>query len=103
MFLAYGSKLTNLFFVPGLLVASWLMRRRLRDPMLFLVCLMGWVALEWAFYAFIVGEPLGRLGAIRRHVGAALTAGYTWLGLWERYSISRLGAEVDFASGNAFV
>jgi hypothetical protein len=109
-FLAYMAKLPNLFFLPAFVLGVWAIRRDWRDTFAFLGLLFVLVALEWAFYVLTRGHFLGRLGAVRRHLG--LDADYllrmlpseapplNWLDLFRyRYSPEFLG---DSATATVF-
>ena len=64
-FLAWGSRLSGMYFFPGLLLLVWLPSRSWRA--LFLFCLPSAVLLvaEWAVFYQITGSALGRLGVVQ--------------------------------------
>lgn len=67
MFLAYETKITNLFFLPGILLATWLVRKKLRDPLLFGALLFGLFILECLVYYHFTGDLMARAHAITGH------------------------------------
>ena len=67
MFLAYETKITNLFFLPGVLLATWLVRKKLRDPVLFGALLFGLFILECLVYYHFTGDLMARAHAITGH------------------------------------
>ncbi|MFW5771200.1 MAG: ArnT family glycosyltransferase [Spirochaetota bacterium] len=67
MFMAYETKITNLFFLPGVLFALWLVRRKLSDPLLFGTLLFGLFILECLVYYHFTGDFMARAHAITGH------------------------------------
>lgn len=66
-FVAYLAKESVVLFLPGLLLASWLVRRRLWDTARFGATFASGVLLETALYGLTYGFPLGRLSVVLRH------------------------------------
>jgi len=67
MFMAYETKITNLFFLPGVLLALWLVRKKLRDPLLFGALLFGLFIVECLVYYHFTGDLMARAHAITGH------------------------------------
>lgn len=65
MFAAYTVKLSNLFFIPGLIAAAWLWRKTDRDVVYLAVTTGGLILLETAAYWTLTGHPMGRLGMVQ--------------------------------------
>ncbi len=90
LFIAYQSKITNLYFVPGILVVLWLHRRKLSAPLLFGLTLFGLYVIEHMAYFISVGDPFGRLGIIaRNHLSSSYAEELpsSFLGLFQRYTV----------------
>lgn len=66
MFLAYETKIPNLFFLPGFLPAFVAGKRRFKDMMLFAGMFAALLAIEHVAYLVLEGEALGRIGVISR-------------------------------------
>jgi hypothetical protein len=91
MFLAYLTKVTNVYLIPGFLVAILLLRRRPKDALRFGALLFGLYLLETAGYAIVLGEPLGRLGIILgNHIGSGYIEPMPFWGVFRRYSPENL-------------
>ncbi len=96
LFVAYGAKITNLYYLPGILLALWIRERRIGP--LFTLCsvLFALYLLETAVLGIFFGFPLGRLQIIAQNHLSTLE-GYapeemalTFLGLFKRYSLRHL-------------
>jgi len=59
MFLAYQSKITNLYFLPGILILLWRYRHNIRDPLRYGLYLGGLYLLEHAAYFLCLGNLSG--------------------------------------------
>ncbi|MFW5728943.1 MAG: glycosyltransferase family 39 protein [Spirochaetota bacterium] len=91
VFLAYMSKITNVYFVPGFLLAIILLRRSPRDAVVFAGVLLGLFLLETGAYAVALSEPLGRLGIIMgNHLGSGYIEPMSFWGIFRRYSPQNL-------------
>jgi len=65
MFAAYTAKLSNAFFIPGLIAAAWLWRKTERDVAYLALTTGALILLETAAYWISTGHPLGRLGMVQ--------------------------------------
>ncbi len=90
LFLAYLSKITNVYVFPAFLIALWLLQKDRRGALLLAGGLFGLFLVETAAYWVFLGEPLGRLGII---AGNHLASGYIepmgFLDIFRRYSPER--------------
>jgi len=89
LFLAYQSKITNLYFVPGILILLWRSKRRAAEPLFYAGSLFGLYLAEHIGYWIFTGSRMGRLGIIASHhltsdFAEALPGGV--LGLFARYT-----------------
>jgi hypothetical protein len=89
LFFAYQSKITNLYFLPGILVVLWLHRRWAGDLLLYAGSLFGLYVVEHLGYWYFTGNRMGRLGIIAAHhltgdFAEALPGGF--FGLFARYT-----------------
>lgn len=72
-FLAWGTRLTAVYFFPGLVLMIWLSRREFK-PILVFCFMVGFLCLvEWVAFWLLSGNMMGRIGiiqtsAIQRHV-----------------------------------
>ena len=90
LFLAYQSKITNLYFVPGILIVLWIQNRRMAESLRYGASLFGLYLIEHMAYWVFTGDKMGRLGII---AGNHLASGYAeklpkslW-GLSQRYTV----------------
>lgn len=65
--LAWLSRETVLFYLPGLLLATWCAHRSLKAPIFLAVGLGAAIALETAIYRFAYGFPMGRFSIVAQH------------------------------------
>ncbi len=89
LFVAYESKITNFYFVPGILIILWLHKRRLSDPLKYGGYLFILYLVEHLGYWIFTGNKMGRLGIIASHhmkgdFADKLPHGF--LGLFARYT-----------------
>lgn len=96
LFLAWGAKVTNLLFVPGVLLGTLLIRRSLIDSLTVAAAWVFGLFIEWAFYAIHIGLPYGRYHALSRSASQNPTYETTFLGLFDRYSIRELSEAVAY-------
>lgn len=68
LFLAYESKITNLYFLPGILIILLLRHRRMGPAIRYGLYLLGLYVIEHIAYFLAVGDPLGRLGIIAKTI-----------------------------------
>jgi len=90
LFLAYESKITNLYFLPGILIVLLLRHRRMGPAIRYGLYLLGLYVIEHVAYFVAVGDPLGRLGIIAKNHLASSYADKlpkSFWGLFERYTI----------------
>lgn len=90
MCLAYLAKETTVFYLPGLVIGLWLLRRSLIECLYYCLGFLGFVALETLFYWARFGFAFGRFTIIKaHHLGnAKLAAPITSIGqLLERYLV----------------
>jgi hypothetical protein len=64
MFLSYMAKITSIFFIPGSLIAIWVLRKRFSHALLYGAVLFFFFIIETALYYSFNGFPLGRLSII---------------------------------------
>jgi hypothetical protein len=64
LFLAYLAKVTSLFFLPGILIAVWLLRKRFGHAVLYGAVLFFLFLIETGLYYAFAGYHLGRLSII---------------------------------------
>lgn len=64
MFLIYFTKVTELYFLPGFLLAIWWKEKKLKHVIVFAGFLFGLYCLETLFYALFTNYPLGQLQII---------------------------------------
>lgn len=64
LFLSYLTKVTSLFFLPGILIAVWLLRKRFSHVLLYGAVLFFLFLIETGLYNAFAGFPLGRLSII---------------------------------------
>jgi len=64
LFLAYLTKVTSIFFLPGILIAVWLLRKRFGHAVLYAAVLFFLFIIETGLYYAFAGFPLGRLSII---------------------------------------
>lgn len=72
-FLAWGARLTAVYFFPGLLMFIWLPQKTIRPALIFSVAVGVLCLIEWGVFWAIFNDPMGRLGvihdsALNRHV-----------------------------------
>lgn len=72
-FLAWGTRLTAVYFFPGLVLMIWLARREFKPVLLFCFTVGFLCVAEWVVFWLLSGNIMGRLGiiqtsAIQRHV-----------------------------------
>ncbi len=67
LFLAYESKITNLYFVPGILIVLWRYKRRIAEPLKYGGYLFILYLFEHLGYWIFTGNKMGRLGIIASH------------------------------------
>jgi hypothetical protein len=94
MFIAYEAKITNLFFLPGLLIAILVYKRKIGHAFLLGGVLLGLYLIETAAYAVITEYKLGMLQVIlSKHFSAdePFTLG-NFSELFLRYSTKKLQA-----------
>ncbi len=104
LYVAYHAKITNLFFLPGMLVLIAMNqkntpRKALADMAVFGGICLGAFLIETLLYGLLLGFPLGHLQIIaNNHVGGLDTLG-SWTELFNRYVSPYLQAywQVPFA------
>lgn len=71
MMLAELAKVTNLFFVPGMMLALWASTKQLRWPLGFALAVSALLGVEWLAYQWSpLDAPLGRVSIIlTKHLG----------------------------------
>jgi hypothetical protein len=89
LFLAYQSKITNLYFIPGILILLWRHKRKLIEPLKYGSFLLGLYLIEHMAYWIFTGNKMGRLGIIAAYhmsgdFADKLPGGF--LGLFARYT-----------------
>lgn len=67
LFIAYESKITNFYFVPGILIVLWLHKRRPAEPFKYGGFLFILYLFEHLGYWIFTGNRMGRLGIIASH------------------------------------
>ena len=67
LFLAYQSKITNLYFLPGIFLLLWRYKRRIKEPAIYGGILFGLYLIEHLSYWLFAGIKTGRLGIIASH------------------------------------
>ncbi len=90
-FIAYLTKDTNVFFMPGAVIIIWLNRKKLRPVVIFGCTFALLVLIEYIIYVTVTGNPLGRWGIVASsHVANALEKNRMWpvpfYGLFWRYT-----------------
>lgn len=85
LFLAYLSKLSNLFFLPGIALALWSWRSSLRDVACFWGALLLLIALEIGAYQLFTEYGFGRISIVNA-TGLPMEPLDSWLGLFGRYA-----------------
>ncbi len=88
LFLAYLAKITSLFFLPGIVLSIWVLRKRIRYIIVFCSLLFVLFLGETAIYYLVAGFKFGRIGII---MGAHLSSGNlqplsSFLDLFDRYT-----------------
>jgi len=64
-FLAWGTRLTAVYFIPGLLLFIWFPVRKFKPVFTFCVLVGLLCSLEWIAFWLYTGNPMGRLGVIQ--------------------------------------
>jgi len=64
LFIAYETKITNLFFMPGIALAIWIDSKKIKDVIIFGSILLSLFLIETFLYSHFAGFSLGRLEAI---------------------------------------
>lgn len=88
-FIAYQSKITNLYFIPGIMIILWMHKRKVAEPLKYGAFLFGLYLIEHTAYWIFTGNKMGRLGIIASHhmtgnFADKLPGGF--LGLFARYT-----------------
>jgi hypothetical protein len=98
MFLAYLAKITSIFFIPGALIAVWMLRKRFSHALLYGTVLLFFFLIETALYYSFAGFPLGRLSIIMgSHLqNENLHPLITFLDLFDRYGEMSLYWKIYF-------
>lgn len=65
-FLAWGARTSTVYYFPGLLFLVWYPGKNYRAAFLFGLFVALLVAGEWLFFYFDSGNPMGRIGLIKR-------------------------------------
>jgi len=89
LFVAYLTKITNLYFLPAMAAVIYLRHRRLKDLLVFGGVLLVLYATEHLLYLVFAGESMGRLGIITaNHLASSYAEGLptTVVGLLERFT-----------------
>jgi len=98
LFLAYLSKITNVYFVPGFIIGILLFGLRSKegklpwkDLIVFMTPLVTFFVIETAVYAAVLRQPLGRLGIIMtNHLASDYVEPMGFWDLFRRYSPEKL-------------
>lgn len=102
LFLAYESTIINLFFMPGFVAAFYLVRKRVRDPLIFAALLFCLFLIETALYYVFTGDVLARAHAItENHLESDQLIPVTFFDLL--YRVVRPGVYFVIVSVFAFV
>jgi 4-amino-4-deoxy-L-arabinose transferase-like glycosyltransferase len=64
LFIAYEAKITNLFYLPGFIIALWAFKRRPKDAVTLSAALFCLFLFETGLYAFFTEYKTGQLGVI---------------------------------------
>lgn len=67
LILAWLSRETMLFYLPGFLLATWCAHRSLKVPAVIAAGLFSAIAVETAVYRFTYGFPMGRFSIVAQH------------------------------------
>jgi hypothetical protein len=67
IYVGYHSKITNLYFLPGILLVIAILGRSLKHAFYFVLILVGLYALETAIYAIFTDYNFGHIQIITRH------------------------------------
>ena len=86
MFLAYGAKIPNLFFLPGAMLFLWWSTRSLRTVVVFMAALAALFAVETVVIGLATGEfhLLGRVSFLSHHTGRDID--YEIADIWGRWT-----------------
>jgi hypothetical protein len=92
LFIAYESKITNLFFVPGIILAILIYKKRPSHAFLLAGTLLGLFLLETGAYAIFTEYKFGELEIILKHhtLSGEPFVVERFLDLFQRYSSSKL-------------
>lgn len=105
LFVAYESKVTNLFFAPGMAIAIWSGKKRLKPALAFCGALAALFAMETGAYALFSPYRLGQLQVIAaKHLsGNEALKAMGFLDLFKRYMHPYLQAywQLAFLAGAA--
>ncbi len=101
LFVAYEAKVTNLFFLPGILLVIGLQKRRISHVVLFGGAILFLLLLETGAYALFTPYKLGQLEIIATHhleSGSPFVV-HRFVDLFQRYATANLQAywQVPFA------
>jgi hypothetical protein len=72
-FLAWGARLTGLYFFPGLVFLVWLPGRNYKAAFIFCLAVGFFLACEWGYFWHDTGNVFGRIGIIKSATGAVDT------------------------------
>jgi hypothetical protein len=94
LFVAYEAKITNLFFVPGIMLAMLVLKKKKSHIAILGLVLLGLFLAETAAYALLTDYKLGELEIITKHHSLAgelfIVPGF--FDLFKRYSSEKLQA-----------